>query len=43
MGTDTSAKAKLALKINGRIQERTGFDGGAPVLPGFEARSAFVF
>jgi protein-L-isoaspartate(D-aspartate) O-methyltransferase len=43
IGTETAAKAKLFLKIGGRIQERIGFDAGAPLLPGFESKQAFVF
>jgi protein-L-isoaspartate(D-aspartate) O-methyltransferase len=42
-GSETAAKAKLFLKIDGRIQERTAFDTGAPALPGFEAKQIFVF
>jgi protein-L-isoaspartate(D-aspartate) O-methyltransferase len=43
IGTETAAKAKLFLKIGGRIQERIAFDAGAPALPGFESKQAFVF
>jgi protein-L-isoaspartate(D-aspartate) O-methyltransferase len=43
MGSETAAKAKLFLRISGGIQERTGFDAGAPALPGFESRPVFVF
>jgi protein-L-isoaspartate(D-aspartate) O-methyltransferase len=42
-GSDSAAKAKLVFKIDSRIQERIGFDAGAPLLPGFEAKKAFVF
>lgn len=43
VGTDSSAKAKLIRNIGGRCQERSAFDAGAPLLPGFEAKKAFVF
>jgi len=43
MGSDTAAKAKLFLKIASQIQERSGFDASAPVLPGFASKHAFVF
>ena len=43
VGTDASAKARLIRKIDGRYQERTAFDAGAPLLPGFELKKAFVF
>jgi protein-L-isoaspartate(D-aspartate) O-methyltransferase len=42
-GSETTAKAKLFLKVSGRIQEQTAFDSGAPALPGFESRQVFVF
>lgn len=43
MGADQPAKAKLFTKIESRVHERTGFDAGAPLLPGFEARRVFAF
>lgn len=43
VGTEASAKAKLVQKIDGRFQERSAFDAGAALLPGFEAKKAFVF
>lgn len=43
MGSETVAKAKLLTRIGGRIQEHSGFDAGAPVVPGFESKHAFVF
>ncbi len=43
MGADSAAKAKLVSKIDGRFQERIAFDAGAPLLPGFAAKKAFVF
>jgi protein-L-isoaspartate(D-aspartate) O-methyltransferase len=42
-GSDSAPKAKLITKIDSRIQERIGFDAGAPILPGFEPQKAFVF
>jgi protein-L-isoaspartate(D-aspartate) O-methyltransferase len=42
-GNAEAAKAKLLSKIDSRIQERIGFDAGAPMLPGFETKKAFVF
>ena len=42
-GSAEAGKAKLVSKINSRIQERIGFDTGAPMLPGFEPKKAFVF
>ena len=35
--------AHLYVKSNGAIGERSAFDAQAPVLPGFEKRSGFVF
>lgn len=43
MGNDTAAKAKLVSKIDSRIQQRMAFDAGAPIMPGFEQKSAFIF
>jgi protein-L-isoaspartate(D-aspartate) O-methyltransferase len=43
MGSEMAAKAKLVSKIDSRIQQRTAFDAGAPILPGFEPKSAFIF
>ena len=43
MGADTAGKAKLVRKVDGRYQERTAFEAGAPLLPGFEPKKAFVF
>jgi protein-L-isoaspartate(D-aspartate) O-methyltransferase len=43
VGTESSAKAKLIRKIDGRLQERVAFDAGAPLLPGLEPKKAFVF
>jgi protein-L-isoaspartate(D-aspartate) O-methyltransferase len=42
-GSDSAPKATLVTKIDSRIQERTVFDAGAPILPGFEPKKAFVF
>jgi protein-L-isoaspartate(D-aspartate) O-methyltransferase len=43
MGSDTASKAKLVSKIDSRIQQRMAFDADAPILPGFELKSAFIF
>lgn len=43
MGNDTAAKATRVSKIDSRIHQRTAFDASAPILPGFEPKSAFIF
>jgi protein-L-isoaspartate(D-aspartate) O-methyltransferase len=43
IGSDTASKAKLVSKIDSRIQQRMAFDADAPILPGFELKSAFIF
>jgi protein-L-isoaspartate(D-aspartate) O-methyltransferase len=43
VGADAAAKAKCVCRIDGGFQEITAFDAGAPLLPGFEAKKAFVF
>ncbi|MEO0633026.1 MAG: protein-L-isoaspartate O-methyltransferase, partial [Pseudomonadota bacterium] len=34
-------EVRLGQKLNGRIVWRRAFNAGAPVLPGFDAQSAF--
>ena len=34
--------ARIGYKIDGTVTWRDAFNAGAPVLPGFEARRAFV-
>ena len=43
VGIESAAKAKCVCRIDGGFQEITGFDAGAPLLPGFEAKKAFIF
>lgn len=43
VGGDVGAKACLFQKIDGAVRETVEFDAAAPMLPGFEARPAFVF
>jgi protein-L-isoaspartate(D-aspartate) O-methyltransferase len=43
VGMESAAKAKRVCRIDGGFQEITGFDAGAPLLTGFEAKKTFVF
>ncbi len=43
MGPETAPKARLVTKIDSSIQDVTAFDAAAPMLPGFEAKPAFIF
>ncbi len=43
MGGDAGAKARLFQKTDGCVREVAAFNAGCPLLPGFEARPAFVF
>jgi protein-L-isoaspartate(D-aspartate) O-methyltransferase len=43
IGGDMAAKAKLVRRIGAHFDERSAFDAGAPLLPGFEPKKSFAF